>query len=151
MLRLVNVDENNWRIPVKVRECQKKEVAGRMELLARAYAYRNKGSRAFFIFEEEKPIGMGLYYEDIESERYVLSQFFIDEKYQNKGHGKTAMEKILEEMRREGKYQKVYLCYIEGNEIARKMYEKLGFRYKDREKDEILLEIDLWDRQERKG
>ena len=36
---------------------------------------------------------------------------------------------ILEKMKADGKYDKVVLCYIEGDEPAKKLYEKLGFHH----------------------
>lgn len=46
-------------------------------------------------------------------------------------------------MRQDGKYPKVILCYIEGNEAARRLYEGLGFRETDRDEDELIMERDL--------
>ena len=44
-------------------------------------------------------------------------------------------------MERDGKFDKVTLCYIDGNEAAKRMYEKLGFHPTgERDGDEILLE-----------
>ena len=37
------------------------------------------------------------------------------------------MELILEKMKEDGKFDKVELCYIEGDEAAKSLYEKLGF------------------------
>ena len=42
-------------------------------------------------------------------------------------------------MKADGKFDKAWLCYIEGNEAARKMYEGLGFKDTgDADGDEII-------------
>ena len=44
-------------------------------------------------------------------------------------------------MRLHGKYDKAVLCYIEGDEAARNLYEKLGFRHTgEAYEDEIIME-----------
>ena len=47
-------------------------------------------------------------------------------------------------MKSDNKYDKVTLCYIDGNEAAKNMYEKLGFKLTgDRDGDEIIMEKEL--------
>lgn len=47
-------------------------------------------------------------------------------------------------MRADGRYPKVRLCYIEGNQPARLLYEKLGFRPTGEvDGDEIIMELTL--------
>ena len=83
---------------------------------------------------------MALYYDCAELNAYDLSQLFIDERYQGNGFGIEATKQILDKMKSDSKYDKVILCYIDGNEAARNMYEKLGFTLTgDRDKDEIRL------------
>ena len=77
----VNIDPDNWRLGLKVAPSQKTHVADSATLLARAYAYRDCRSRAFVIYDDETPVGMGLYYDLPEMECYDLSQLFIDERY----------------------------------------------------------------------
>lgn len=143
MLHFVDVDEENWRIPLKVKADQAHWVSDRTKLLARAYAYRNARARAFFICDEEVPVGMGLYYDYEPLKGYDLSQLFIDENYQGKGYGKAATGLILDCMKADGKYQKVVLCYIEGNEAAKHLYESFGFAETGRDEDEIIMELEL--------
>lgn len=52
---------------------------------ARAYAYRDENSRAYFLYEGETAVGMGLYYDCPELGAYEFSQFFIDQRYQGRG------------------------------------------------------------------
>lgn len=144
MIRLEPVAPDNWRLRLAVREDQRNFVADRAVILARAYAYRESRSRAFIICEGEEPVGMALYYDDDEGKAYEFSQFFIDERYQGRGLGEKAAELIIQMMRDDGKYDKVELCYIEGAEAARRLYEKLGFRHTgEAYEDEIMMELRL--------
>lgn len=127
IIRLEDITPDNWRLGLSVNENQKEFVSDEMRLLARAYAYRNLGSRAVVIYNDETPVGMALYYDCAELDSYDFSQLFIDEHYQGKGYGYAATMKILEEMRADGRYQKVILCYIDGNNAARSLYKKCGF------------------------
>ena len=147
MVRLVDIDPGNWRLNLKVAQSQKTFVASSAVLLARAYAYRGDRSRAFVICDDELPVGMGLYYDLPELECYDFSQLFIDERYQGRGYGKEAIRLALEEMRADGRYGKVVLCYVKGNDGARRLYEKFGFVESpcdgDDEDDEIVMELTL--------
>ena len=143
MIHLVDIDPGNWRLNLKVAESQKTYVANSAVMLARAYAYREQRSRAFVIYDDETPVGMSLYYDLPDLECYDLSQIFIDERHQGRGYGRAATKLILEAMKQDGKYNKVDLCYIEGNDAAKKLYESFGFVEIDRDGDEIIMELDL--------
>ena len=143
MVHLVDITPDNWRLKLQVSEAQKTYVAGSAVLLARAYAYREWRSCAFVVCDDETPVGMGLYYDFPERNAYDFSQFFIDERYQGKGYGKAAAKTALEAMKQDGKYDKTVLCYIEGDEAARRLYESIGFVEIDRDEDEIIMELEL--------
>ena len=141
MIKLVTIDPDNWRLGLKVSEAQKRFVAESAGILARAYAYRESRSNAYVIYNDDLPVGMALYYDCDELNAYDFSQFFIDERYQGNGFGIEAARQILEMMKSEGKYDRVTLCYIDGNEAAKNMYEKLGFRLTGEcDEDEIVME-----------
>ena len=143
MIHLVDIDPSNWRLDLKVADSQKKYVANSAVMMARAYAYREQRSRAFVIYDDETPVGMGMYHDCPELDAFDLSQLFIDERYQGCGYGRTATKKVLDAMKQDGKYSKVVLCYIEGNDAARKLYENFGFVEIDRDEDEIIMELIL--------
>lgn len=143
-VRFEEVTPDNWRVRLKVKEEQKTFAAGSAVLLARAWAYRRHGSRAYVIYFGEAPVGMALYYEWAPLNAYVLSELFIDEGWQGRGIGARAAEMLLDLMRRDGRFPKVTLCYVEGNDAARRMYEKLRFLSTgDKDGDEIIMEKDL--------
>ena len=141
MIRLETVNPDNWRLRLKVSDAQKSFVADSATMLARAYAYRESRSKAYVIYNDTLPVGMALYYDCAELNAYDLSQLFIDERYQGNGFGIEATKQILDKMKSDSKYDKVILCYIDGNEAARNMYEKLGFTLTgDRDEDEVIME-----------
>lgn len=141
MLKLVDIDPDNWRLKLEVADAQKQYVASSTAILARAYAYRNVRSRAYIIYHDNTPVGMGLYHDSPELAAYIFSEIFIDARYQGKGYGKAATKLVLGAMKADGRYNKVVLCYIAGNEAARKLYEGFGFTETDRDEDEIIMEL----------
>ena len=141
MIRLRSVDPENWRLSLAVSEAQKHYVSDRAGILARAYAYRESRSRGYVIYDDNIPVGMALYYDCDELDAYDLSQLFIDERYQGRGFGAEAARQVIELMEKDGKYNKVILCYIDGNDAAKNMYEKLGFHLTgERDGDEVIME-----------
>lgn len=144
MIHLETITPDNWRLGLQVRDDQRHYVSDSAGILARAYAYRESRSRAFVIYNDDLPVGMAMYY-DVEEEReYNFSQFFIDKRYQGNGFGYAAASLIIQMMKDDGKYDKVVLCYIEGDDAARNLYEKLGFRHTgEAYEDEIIMEMNL--------
>ena len=143
MIRLEDIDEGNWRIPLSVSKEQEQYVASTTTILARAYAYRNARSQALLIYEDETPVGMVLYHDEDSLDAYIFSEILIDEQFQGKGYGTTVTKLVLDRMKEDGRYHKVVLCYIEGNDAAKKLYEKFGFVETDRDDDEIIMELSL--------
>lgn len=143
MIRLEHIDAGNWRIPLCVAKEQERYVANTTTILARAYAYRNDRSQALLIYEDDTPIGMVMYHDEDSLDAYIFSEILIDERFQGKGYGTTATKLVLDRMKEDGRYHKVVLCYIEGNDAAKKLYEGFGFAEIDRDEDEIIMELTL--------
>lgn len=140
MIRIAKITPENWRIKLEVSEEQRKWVANTTVLLARAYAYREARSNAVLIYNDDTPVGMALYYDLDHIKKYDLSQILIDERYQGKGYGTKACEIILNILEEDKKYDEVTLCIIEGNDSARRMYEKLGFKFTGEvDEDEVVM------------
>lgn len=143
MIHLVDIDPGNWRLGLRVADSQKNYVSDSYAMLARAYAYQEQRSRAFVIYDNETPVGMGMYHDCPDLDAFDLSQIFIDERYQRKGYGKAATKLVLDAMKQDGKYSKAILCYIEGNNAAKDLYESFGFVEIDSDEDEIIMELTL--------
>ena len=143
MIRLEEIDGGNWRIPLKVSKDQERYVANSTTILARAYAYRNARSQALLIYNDETPVGMVMYHDEDSMGAYIFSEIFINERFQGKGYGRAATKLVLDRMKEDGKYSKVVLCYIEGNDAAKKLYEGFGFVETDRDEDETIMELNF--------
>lgn len=142
MIYLNPVSPDNWRLDLKVSEDQTKYVGNTASILARAYAYREMRSKAFVIYDDSTSIGMAMYYDVDEMKAYYFSHFFIDKRYQRKGFGEKASLQIIEKMKEDGKYNKIILCYVEGDEPAKRLYEKLGFIHTGEvDEDEVGMEM----------
>ncbi|MBQ9458489.1 MAG: GNAT family N-acetyltransferase [Oscillospiraceae bacterium] len=142
-IRLAEITPENWRENPAVAPSQRRWVSDCMRLLARAYAYREARSKAYLVCEGENPAGMVLYYDCEALDAYDFSQLYIDEHCQGRGLGEAAAREVLRRMKADGKYRAAVLCYIEGNEAARRLYEKLGFRPTgERDGDEIVMRLD---------
>lgn len=143
MVRLEKITPDNWRLGLKVAKEQENYVSNDFRMLARAYAYREYRSKAFVIYNDETPVGMAMYYDCDELDAYDFSQLFIDERYQGNGYGYLAASQIINMMKSDRKFSRVILCYIEGNEAARNMYEKIGFYHTGEiDGDEIIMQMD---------
>lgn len=145
-VRLEPIGPDNWRHKLAVWEDQQRFVGSSTGILARAYAYRERRAQARLILDGDTPVGMLLYYDWPEDREYVFSHLLIDRRYQRRGFGETAARLALDEMRADGRYSQVSLCYVEGDEPARLLYEKLGFRHTgevdEADSDEILMVLD---------
>lgn len=139
MIRFEEIDSGNWREDLQVAPEQKEYVADTTTILARAYGYRNEGSRAYLICDDDEYVGMILYYECEDLNAFIFSELLIDARYQRRGYGREASLMALEEMRKNGKYDQVYLCYIDGNEAARNMYLSLGFEHTGEDDDDEIV------------
>lgn len=44
-------------------------------------------------------------------------------------------------MKQDGKYNRVILCYVDGNQAAKNIYQQFGFVEIDRDENEIIMEL----------
>lgn len=144
MMHFVPVDRGNWRTRLSVREDQKRYVAQPAVIMARAWAYREQRSQVMYVCDGEEIVGMIMWHDWPEGEAYILSELIIDQRYQRKGYGRWAVEQLLNMLRADGRYKRVVLCYVDGDEAARSLYEKYGFvRTWDDDEDELGMALEL--------
>ncbi|MCR1950849.1 MULTISPECIES: GNAT family N-acetyltransferase [unclassified Clostridium] len=61
--------------------------------------------------------------------RVWLDRFMIGDEFQGRGYGSESLKLILNRIYNEYKRNEIYLSIYENNDLATKMYEKLGFQF----------------------
>ncbi len=84
------------------------------------------------VYIEDRIIGFAMHgkqdFRFLPYEQVWLDRFMIDENYQGKGYGKTAMMLIIDKMYLDYHCKKIFLSVIEDNIQAISLYKKLGFK-----------------------
>ena len=130
MIRLISVTEDNWLdiASMAVKEDQREYVAPAVGILARGYVYRDCGAKVYAFENDGIIVGMALVREFTDEPLgYDLQQFMIDGRYQNRGYGSEALGLVLDELRKEKRYDHVELCVKKADAEAIRLYEKHGF------------------------
>lgn len=95
------------------------------------------------IYADEIPVGMLLYYDCDDVNAFVFSQLFIDKRYQGHRYGHEAAKEAITLMKRDGKYNRIVTCYIKGNDTAKELYLKLGFKHTgEKDGDELVMSLE---------
>ena len=95
--------------------------------LAEAYFYKNAWFRA--IYAGETPVGFIMLYQIPARGYYYLWRFMIDAKYQGRGYGTRALEKVLTKVRKNPKAKAVKLSLVRMDGCAEPFYRKFGFEF----------------------
>ena len=128
MINLRTITKENIEdiLNLSVSEEQKGFVSDNSESLAQAYVYSDT-AWPFAIYEDDTPIGfimMG-YYEA--KQYYTLWKFMIDQRYQNKGYGRQALELGFAYIKDKFNPAEIYTGVAPGNTVAKKLYKSVGF------------------------
>lgn len=81
------------------------------------------------IYFKEDAIGFAMYGSFGPNKDTWIDRIMIDQEYQGKGFGKTAMVKLIDKVSKEYGIRVIYLSIIEENTIAHRLYKSLGFVY----------------------
>ncbi|MBO5994681.1 MAG: GNAT family N-acetyltransferase [Firmicutes bacterium] len=130
MIRLTEITEDNWleAAGLSVSDEQKKYVAPAVGIIARGYVYRDCNAKVFVIEDGDTAVGLALVREFTDEPLgYDLQQFMIDRRFQGRGFGSAALKLILDELKKEGRYDHVEVCVKRDDAVAIGLYEKHGF------------------------
>jgi len=146
MIKLEKITHNNFQevLNIKLTDTQNDCVNSSIYCLAEAYVdiiNNEKPPMLFAIYNNGEVIGlveMGFYElkkdsflwkEFGDKYTYEVNTFLIDERYQGKGFGKEAMNKVIEFLRTfpQGEADSITLSYWMTNDAARRLYASMGF------------------------
>ena len=130
MIHFEKITEDNFKAIVDMKRPEGEGfVASNVYSLAQAWLYReNEDVYPFAIYFKDEPVGFMTLDEDLEERCLVIWRIMFPVERQNKGYGTRAIGEIIRLAGESGKYDFLILDYAPGNEIARHVYEKLGFR-----------------------
>jgi diamine N-acetyltransferase len=139
-LRKITLENRRELFKLKVADDQCRFVASNLSSAASCYVLATNGGKPlpFAIYADEQMVGFvmivygitGYELPKIANNNYCILRLMIDEKYQKRGYGREAMEKILEYIRTfpVGPAQYCWIQYEADNIVAKKLYESFGFR-----------------------
>lgn len=127
MFEFREIDRNNFFDVIKlgVADRQKEFVSNNLFSLAQAKAFPE--CICLSIYHDDLLVGFTMYCIDDEDQEYWIYRVMIDEKYQSKGYGKAAMEKLIDRIKEDEKHEVIYISFEPENTWAKQLYEKLGF------------------------
>ena len=127
------------KLQIELSDEQRKQLSSKEKI---EVALKDKNIFSFNICEQDNLIGFAMLrkYSDI---GYFLWNYAIDIKYQNKGYGTKALLFLIDYF--ETKYNALELTttYTFGNEIAKHLYEKIGFIETDIVDEDGIHEVNM--------
>lgn len=128
MICLKSIDHSNWEecIELKVKQEQQSYIASNLYSIAESKIFPHLKIKS--IYCNEKLIGFAMYGIDSDDGNYWIYRFMIDERFQGRGYGKTAMKLIIQDIAdRNDCTDVIWLGYQPENEQGRRLYASVGF------------------------
>jgi diamine N-acetyltransferase len=124
---LRNLTTGNWVecVRLSVRDDQKNFVASNVFSVAEAHFYPELVTQA--IYAGDTMVGFTMYGHDVDTDKYWIIRLMVDQRYQEKGYGRAAMQEVIARLRRAPNCDRVFISYEPENATAEALYNSLGF------------------------
>ncbi|WP_444946208.1 GNAT family N-acetyltransferase [Microbulbifer sp. VTAC004] len=141
-LRLITKDNYEAVCDLDVALEQQEYVACNLWSLVEAQF--NTGYETRAIYFGENPVGFFMWVKE-NHEKMSIWRFMVDQKYQQKGIGRTALKLALHEIRQTPNIKQIKICYNPKNPVAKDFYSSFGFVEVgiDDDNEDMLAIIDL--------
>jgi diamine N-acetyltransferase len=123
-LRPVTRDNYEAICDLSLTEAQTHYVASNLWSLVEA-AF-NDGYQTRAIYLDEAPVGFFMWVEE-NAEKVSIWRFMVDQKFQQKNIGRTALNLLLDKLRVSVGLQQIEICYDPANPVAKDFYSSFGF------------------------
>ena len=130
MINFRSITEDNFDVIINMRRPEGENyLASNERSLAQAWLYREANDVfPFAIYDDDLPVGFMMLDEDLENQTIAIWRIMFPVEHQNKGYGTEALRKVIELIKKSGKYDSVTIDYVRGNDIAGHVYRKVGFK-----------------------
>ena len=81
------------------------------------------------IYAGETPVGLILTSEAQDKGEYFLWRLMIDQRFQGRGYGRSAVQLLIERIRQTDNPKILITSHLHANSGAGRFYEQLGFEY----------------------
>ena len=127
-VHLEPVTADNWKAcaALVVETGQEHFVPGNLYSIAESQFYEHAKSRAIYNAQDQL-VGYALFGRDIFTNKWKIFRVMIDQAYQRQGYGESAMREMIRQIAAEPEGKEILICYQNDNQVARKLYAKLGF------------------------
>ncbi|HFI0702310.1 TPA: GNAT family N-acetyltransferase [Streptococcus suis] len=140
-LELVNKENFDAVLQVKLAEADERKVASVEYSLAQAWLYREEGHLfPYAVKSGQKVVGFVLLAIQ-EDKSYYVWRLLIDSHYQNRGYGKEVIRQVIGLAKENPSCHTVTMNYVIGNHKMRYILEKFGFQSVGMIGQEIKMEL----------
>lgn len=125
-LREVTRENLHEVLRLRVAESQRSFVADNATSIAEAHF---SPEMAWFraIYAGETPVGFLMLADEAEKQEYFLWRFMIDARYQGRGYGRRALERLVEHVRTRPGATALGVSYVPGEGSPGPFYRRFGF------------------------
>ena len=127
-VHLEPVTGDNWKAcaALDVAPGQEHFLPSNLYSIAESQFYEGSKSTAIYN-EQDQLVGYALFGRDIFTNKWKIFRMMIDKTHQSQGYGESAMQQIIRQIAREPGGNEILICYQNDNQVARRLYAKLGF------------------------
>ncbi|ROR28520.1 diamine N-acetyltransferase [Mobilisporobacter senegalensis] len=81
------------------------------------------------VYDDEVMVGFVMYCIDEDDSEYWIYRMMIDEKFQSKGYGRSALKLLLDRIKSDETRNKIFLGVHKESIAGVRLYESFGFRF----------------------
>lgn len=148
-INLKDIDESNWEKCISLTTNKEGQhfiieefVASNAVSIAQSKVEKDWITKA--VYAEDTMVGFAMYGHCYEYNIYEICRLMIDHKYQGKGYGRAALEKVIEEMKNLKDCNEIFISFDPENHVGKKLYESFGFKDTgDAIEDELLYSLSI--------
>lgn len=130
-------------LALKVGSEQERFVAPNAVSIAEAYFWPGI---AWFraIYADDTPVGFLMLEDNPEKPEYSLWRLMVDERFQDRGYGRRAVELLIEYVRTRPGAIELFTSHVPGDDGPGRFYERMGFVLTGEvEDDELVMRLEL--------
>lgn len=131
MIKLIPLSEDNWQAcaNLKVRPEQEEALPSNLSSMEELDLYP-KTKAVAILNEEDLVVGFATFGIPKGERVSKIFRLMIDEKYQGRGYGKSALRQIVEELRASHDSNEIQVCYDPKRSDLKAFYGSVGFKEK---------------------